>query len=162
MIKIDIDTKDFEEKLTRLLEFNQNMKPTMLEISEALVGISQEAFAREKDPTTGKIWNPLSPITIGRRKKDGHDGGILQVHGQLAGNIVSDSGSDYATVGTNTIYGSTHQFGAKKGAFGKTRRGGPIPWGDIPARPFLGLGLEGKEELHDILRRRVQMALSGR
>ncbi len=42
-------------------------------------------------------------------------------------------------IGTNDIRAGTHQFGARKGAYGKSKRGGPIPWGDIPARPFLGL-----------------------
>ena len=42
-------------------------------------------------------------------------------------------------VGSGRVYAGTHQFGAKRGAFGRTAKGGPIPWGDIPARPFLGL-----------------------
>ena len=39
---------------------------------------------------------------------------------------------------TNLDGATTHQFGAKQGTFGRTTRGGPIPWGNIPARPFLG------------------------
>ena len=31
------------------------------------------------------------------------------------------------------------QFGARYGAFGTISRGGSIPWGNIPARPFLGI-----------------------
>lgn len=37
------------------------------------------------------------------------------------------------------VYAAVMQGGAAQGAFGRTSRGGPIPWGNIPARPFLGL-----------------------
>jgi len=46
-------------------------------------------------------------------------------------------------IGSPMIYAGVRQYGAKRGEFGmgvfKTRNGVfPIPWGDIPARPFLG------------------------
>ena len=47
--------------------------------------------------------------------------------------------SNELLIGSPRIYASTHQFGAKKGAFGQTARGAPIPWGDIPACLFLGI-----------------------
>ena len=50
--------------------------------------------------------------------------------------------SGYVIAGTNKVYAATHQFGAERGEFGADRRGRPIPWGDIPARPFLGVGDE--------------------
>jgi hypothetical protein len=57
-------------------------------------------------------------------------------------------------------------FGAKQGAFGRTSRGGPIPWGDIPARPLLPIDEQGnmdafdKEEIRDILINAVNDLLS--
>lgn len=36
-------------------------------------------------------------------------------------------------------YAAAQQFGMKKGYAGANKRGSPIPWGDIPARPFLGI-----------------------
>ncbi|GKS88142.1 hypothetical protein AVTE2539_02275 [Acidovorax sp. SUPP2539] len=46
-------------------------------------------------------------------------------------------------IGSPMVYAATDQHGAKSGEFGfglyTTRVGSfPIPWGDIPARPFLG------------------------
>jgi len=35
-------------------------------------------------------------------------------------------------------------FGASQGAFGKTKRGAPIPWGNIPGRPYLGFSDEDR------------------
>lgn len=51
------------------------------------------------------------------------------------------------------------QFGAEQGAFGAIfttdERGRDhshlIPWGDIPARPFIGLSLADEASIHDIV-----------
>jgi phage gpG-like protein len=60
----------------------------------------------------------------------------------------SDSGVE---VGSPMEYAAVQQFGAGKGEFGRTKRGAPIPWGDIPARPFLGLSDVDKLMVMDIL-----------
>ena len=54
-------------------------------------------------------------------------------------------------VGSPSIYAGTHQFGAEKGAFGATSRGDPIPWGNIPARPFLGLSGDDETEIGNLI-----------
>ena len=58
--------------------------------------------------------------------------------------IFFNAGDDWVEWGSNAIQSAVMQFGAGKGAFGTTSRGGPIPWGDIPARPFLGLSDEDR------------------
>lgn len=50
------------------------------------------------------------------------------------------------------IYAGTHQFGAAKGSFGTTESGRPIPWGDIPERPFLGLLIDDAAEVELLVR----------
>ena len=64
-------------------------------------------------------------------------------------------------VGTNVVYAATHQFGATRGAFGTTSRGNPIPWGDIPARLFLGVNPETERSILDILRRHLGSGFVG-
>ena len=54
-------------------------------------------------------------------------------------------------VGSSLEYAAVQQFGARRGEFGRTRRGAPIPWGDIPARPFLGVSRVDRVEILDIL-----------
>ncbi len=54
-------------------------------------------------------------------------------------------------VGSNRIYAAVQQFGQPKGASGRTKRGSPIPWGDIPPRPFLGVSSDDREAIADIL-----------
>ena len=59
-------------------------------------------------------------------------------------------------MGTNLVYATTHQFGALKGQFGfaafDTRAGAfEIPWGDIPARPFLGISADTEGQVVDAI-----------
>lgn len=65
------------------------------------------------------------------------------------------------TVGSPMEYATTHQFGAAQGAFGKTTRGAPIPWGDVPARPFLGLDDADRAMVLDVLERALDAAVGG-
>ena len=50
-------------------------------------------------------------------------------------------------VGSTRIYAGAHQFGARRGACGTNKKGAPIPWGDIPARPFLGVSDADKKTI---------------
>ncbi len=59
--------------------------------------------------------------------------------GLLKETIVSYVSKDGVIIGSPMIYSGVMQFGAKRGQFGATKRGSPIPWGSIPARRWLGL-----------------------
>jgi phage gpG-like protein len=59
------------------------------------------------------------------------------------------------------IYAAVQQFGAAKGAFGRTSRGAPIPWGNIPARPFLGISAEDEPLMLEIVAEWFQAAATG-
>lgn len=154
-IKITIDDEQVRRELNRLVRDGADLSPVMQEIAGLLEAEAQQAFDAGESPD-GKPWADLSDTTKRRRAAGGTwPGQILNVTGALSNSITSSFGSDFAVAGTNLIYASTHQFGAAKGAFGSTSRGAPIPWGDIPARPFLGLGADGEAEVVDILRRHL-------
>lgn len=161
MIEIDIDFSEFDAGLGRLATLTRDMTPVTRELSEVLVDASALAFRKQADPVTGAGWHPLSAITWARRVATGHDGPPLQVSGQLKASVQADHGPDFATAGTNKAYVSTHQLGAKQGQYGRSKRGGPIPWGDIPARPFLGIGDYEREEIRDIIAMALRKALEG-
>lgn len=159
-IEVQIDDRQVLDTLNDLMQRMQNLRPVMRDISAVMMGEVRDAFDTETDPTTGKKWDRLSEkSTIPRRQKAGHwPGSVLQVIGQLASSISPDYGDDWAAVGTNLPYARTHQFGAQQGEFGRfsiisTRQEVPLPWGDIPARPFLGLSDDGKAEILDIIDR---------
>ena len=65
--------------------------------------------------------------------------------------------------GSPLVYAGTQQFGAEEGSFGSASGGRPIPWGDIPAREFLGLSDADGDEIEVILRDYLLVAnLTGR
>lgn len=158
-MKIDykIDDADVLAALRRLEVLGDDMSPAMRDIAGILRDASEQAFEDEADPATGDPWAPLSPITVARR--GGEANPILQVSGDLA-RIQTDYGPDFAAAGSPEIYAAVQQLGASQGAFGKTKRGGPIPWGDIPARPFLGISEDDEEEILDAIKKHLERAIS--
>lgn len=56
-------------------------------------------------------------------------------------------------------YAATQQFGAKKGEFRSTKNGAPVPWGDIPARPFLGISADDEDKIIEIIQSHLAAAL---
>jgi phage gpG-like protein len=66
--------------------------------------------------------------------------------GLLASQIFRDFDSDGSLIiGSTRKYAAVQQFGASKRQFGNA------PWGDIPARPFLGLSEQDKGTILDII-----------
>ena len=144
-IRIEIANDTLTAALQGLLAANEDLTPLMREYADFLSDRVEENFASEGRPE----WAPLSEVTIARRGGDAHP--ILQRSGQLAASIDSAFDATSAIAGTNKVYGPTMQFGAKKGEFGRTKRGAPIPWGDIPARPFLAVTDRDQVEILEIL-----------
>lgn len=145
-ISIEFNDQQVQRALNELIRRVDDPSPAMRAIAGVLEEATEEAFRTESDPATGIAWDPLSAVTLAVNPER-RGGSILQDSGLLAASVVSDYGRDYAEIGTNRVYAPTHQFGAKQGEFGTTSRGGPIPWGDIPARPFLGIGPQDEEDI---------------
>lgn len=83
----------------------------------------------------------------------------------LEGHLLGDASMSYHAdpdellFGTVKEYGAVHQFGEKKWATGKTTsRGVPIPWGDIPARPFIGLSDDDKDYIVETIEEHIKAA----
>lgn len=55
------------------------------------------------------------------------------------------AGDGFVEIGSPMKYAAVQQFGASKRQFGKA------PWGNIPARPFLGVSGEDRRTILDIL-----------
>lgn len=157
-ITIQIDAREALAALGRLERALGDLRSPLREIAGALESSVEDAFALERAPS-GEAWAPLRPVT--QRRRRAWPGMILQDSAHLAGSITSSSGADWAAAGTNLGYAPTHQFGARKGQFGRTRRGAPIPWGDVPARPFLGRADELDGEILDVVERWLRRAVAG-
>ena len=158
-INIEYDDRAVAAALRRLVHAGADLTPAMRSIAAALEDSVAEAFASQSSPA-GVPWADLSDTTKAIRTRRGKwPGEILQVTGNLADGIESRHDADEAVVGTNIVYAATHQFGAARGAFGTSSRGNPIPWGDIPGRPFLGLDDDAEATILAILRRHLDQVV---
>ena len=133
---INFDTTELDRVLQHASQQLTNTEPLMEDISRALESETLLRFHFGGRPA----WAGLSPLTIARRR--GGAGAILQDTGELKRSIKATHTEDTASVGTNLKYAPTHQFGAKMGQYGHTAKS-PIPWGDIPARPFIPIDKNG-------------------
>lgn len=148
MPTIRLDDAELRRALRALARHLDDPAPALAEIGEVLLRSTRARFAAGRDPR-GRPWAPLSPVTIARK---GHARPLIGDSGALRLIRYRLAGRHSVEVGTGAVYGATHQFGARRGRFGRTRRGAPIPWGDIPARPFLGLSDADRRDVLAILR----------
>jgi len=173
-VRMTIDVRDAQAKLEGFERRARRLRPAMQVVAQIIRSSVLENFRVGGRPR----WKPLSPVTLARRRgKKKHT--ILVDTGRLRASIaggaesVHEVGDTYARVGTNVIYAAVHQFGAKKGAFGTKKvrvrehyrrigrkrvlvrehlRTVKIPWGDIPARPFLVVQEEDLRDITEVIR----------
>ena len=153
-ITVEANSKPITDALAKLSGAYQNLKPVMEGIGALLASSTEQRFMAGRGPD-GQAWKPLSEVTKKRRRKGpGSSSNMdpLRDTGVLMNGITHNAGRDWLEVGSPEIYAAMQQFGAAQGAFGrgnyKTRKGSfPIPWGDVPGRPFLGLSDDDDDEI---------------
>lgn len=166
---IELTDRSGLDYLDSLLERAKNMRPVLKEIGEDMAESTKQRFVTATAPD-GTAWAPNSVATLLNysqrfaRNKNGtlKPSGVRALgakkpgtdHGDLAnGSINFQPPSDTeVSIGSTRIYAGTFHYGAQSGEFGmagyKTRNGVfPIPWGDIPARPFLGASEDDKANI---------------
>ncbi|MEZ5444904.1 MAG: phage virion morphogenesis protein [Gammaproteobacteria bacterium] len=158
-ISIDFDDRDVADFLRQLLEASVRLKPAFdemgVELSERW---GEPRFLSQAGPD-GTPWAPNSPDYLESKKAETGRDLILVLERHLMESITHQASDHDVRIGTNRVYGATHQFGAAKGSFGTDKRGRPIPWGDIPARPYLGVSEADKEEIFEVLREHLERSL---
>jgi len=141
----------------RLGDYLRSPDDMLGEIGETLLASTRQRFSTETDPS-GRRWAPNSPATIasylrrrgGTGKKILTDSGMLadSLRWQLTGGFSLGShrfgGGRGVSVGTNLVYGAMQQFGGRKSQW-------PHLWGDIPARPYLGLSDQDRVRIRAIM-----------
>jgi phage gpG-like protein len=174
MITIQVDDKQVLDMLAELSRRMANLQPAMKEIGEDIVASTKRRFASSTGPD-GTPWAPNSATTlinlgnslVGRRNKNGDltysyskKDGTLNSKGmdrmvnkkpligetKTLGSTINYqlNGTSAVHIGSPKVYAAMHQFGGTKAQF-------PHLWGDIPARPFLGLSAPDKANILDIL-----------
>jgi len=153
MIEIEFEYKAVLASLEKLQHASADLSPALAEIGEMLVESTKQRFENTKGPD-GKPWllnSVLSTLLNDDKKNDrpltGETGLLMDtINYQLVGNNTLEIGSPME-------YAAMQQFGGKKSEF-------PFLWGDIPARPFLGVSARDEKEILDIIHDHFQAALS--
>lgn len=174
-ISVDYDDIQVQDTLNRLLQLTHNTEPVMMVIAEYLHSQTREHFDNEQDPD-GNAWAPLKESSKKRKADMGVPVDKI-LHGQtlhLRDTIFPFWSRNEAGVSTGPgteAYAAAQQFGTEgmkievpahqrlvRQAFGKEL---PFPvWanvgtysftGNIPARPYMGVGKEDEREILEIL-----------
>jgi phage virion morphogenesis protein len=163
MLTIELDTEDTRRVIRKAIQSLEDMRPIYSSIGEYLVAAHRQRFIDGKDPE-GKAWAAKSPATLERYRRLGYGrlykplwghGGLLRVQ------IDSFVSRDGVVVGSRLKYAAVMQNGARRGQFGTTKRGAPIPWGNIPARKWLGLSTKDERAIVEIVEERLAKDLGG-
>lgn len=161
MIIHEIDTSFAEKLLLNLEAALTDMTPVMNDLGEYLTTSTKDRFPSGTAPD-GSKWAAKSATTLaqyGRRKSGRVDlRPLFGPTGLLSQQIFHFADAQSVEWGSNLIYSAVMQFGAAKGAFGVMSNGASIPWGAIPARPFIGVSAEDEIQIIDILTEWLQTA----
>lgn len=133
-VSIDIDDEEVVAVLRQLQEKTEDLSEAFADIGEYLLDSHKDRFDQQTAPD-GTPWAPLSPAYKKRKKKNADQ--ILLLEGHLKTTLRYQASATDLLLGTNRIQGATHQFGDDE-------RG-------IPARPFLGLSDDDRDEVVAIL-----------
>jgi phage virion morphogenesis protein len=139
-VKIEVEDRAFQAALTRLAAGMGDMTEPMTDIGDFLVVTTKRRFGQGVSPQ-GSPWAANSPVTLAR-KTDTRP--LFGTSGQLNQQIFHEAGPNQVEIGSNRVQAAMMQFGGTKAAF-------PHLWGNIPARPFIGLSEEDETGLLDIV-----------
>lgn len=162
MLSIKYTDKQVQDRLSEIISRSKNMRPAFLEIGEDLLESTKRRFSTTISPD-GVRWEENSPTTIirylaqfsGSFKKDGslskkgekRSANKKPLTGEtrtLASTINYQlKGAAGVSIGSPKVQAAMMQFGGTKARF-------PHLWGDIPARPFLGISDKDRSNILDI------------
>lgn len=147
MIEVTVDTQAVEHVLRNLQAAALNMTPAFKDIGEHLVNTTGQRFADGKGPD-GATWERNSEATLARKKSARP---LIGETGSLENQISYDAKPQGVLIGSNMEYAAMQQFGGTQEQF-------PHLWGDIPARPFLGLSAEDEREVGEIVMAHLRLS----
>ena len=169
-VTITVDDEQVKRMLGDIARRGSDLKPALSAVGALIKESIRTNFAQGGRPSPWK-------------KIKNRQGQPLRDTGRLMNSITRQVTGSEVRVGTNVIYAAVHHFGAKRGSFGtkmatvkqhsrtmhmvfgrrlKTpksvtvgthQRKMALPWGDIPARPFMMVQDDDLIDIIDILTR---------
>jgi len=153
MFIVEIKDEAVTAALIRASAALENMEPLFIGIGEILRESTLERFGIGTAPD-GSKWKPKSQTTLNKanpRKSNRVDvRPLFGPSGDLHTQIFFNAQADQVEVGSNRPYAAMMQLGGTKAQFSHL-------WGDIPARPFLGIS----ETDSDMIARQIGRYMSG-
>jgi len=147
-IKIEYNDADVQALFQRLIDAGSNLEPAWHDIGELLTKSTKDRFTTGDAPD-GTPWTPNSETTLARKKGDK----------PLIGEFKSLSTEfNYSVQGNALEFGSPMKYAAMQ-QFGGSKSEFPNLWGDIPARPFIGVSSDDKDKIMEILREHLAGAV---
>ena len=142
---IIFDDAEVIAALQRLRNQVGNIRPALAEIGEVMSESTKHRFETTTDPNGG-LWAANSDVTVEHkghaRPLTGETGALMEsIHFQLDGDFAVE-------IGSNQVQAAMMQFGGIKEKF-------PHLWGDIPARPYLGVSRADKNKTLAIIDRHL-------
>ena len=107
------------------------------DLAAAVESQTKRRIGETKTDPDGAPWPEWAESTR-RRRRGGQS--LLQEEGGLLDSIQSVDEGDDILVGSNLVYAATHQFGSD-----------PDDGRNIPARAYLGVGDEDRDELEEVV-----------
>ena len=174
-LTITIDDAQMQAALQQIADRGTSLQAPLSAIGSLLRESIRTNFAAGGRPTP---WKALK----------NRDGQPLRDTGRLMNSITKKVGATEVSVGTNVVYAALHHFGAKRGSFGIRQvkvkaharlinqvfgrplakpkkiqvgahlRAMALPWGNIPARPFMLVQEEDRQEMFAIIKRYIEEA----
>lgn len=159
LIRIEIDDRQVQDALARLITFGNSPAKAMDEIAFYGENSTREHFSEGAGPD-GQSWLPSQRVKL-------HGGRTLVQDRHLLDSIVSQSDSDSAEWGSNMIYAAIHQFGGEihakngKNLFFRLSDGSArsVKKVIMPPRPYLGINAEDEANVLDIINRHLTNAV---
>ena len=140
MIRVELKEDEISTALARVSRALTDTTDLMRDIGDDMVQATQDRLKSGRSPD-GSPFAPRSQATINHydRLKRTY-GGPLYYSGMLYNEISFAAGPDFVEWGSDRPYAAMMQFGGSKGDY-------PHLWGNIPARPFLGISEEDRTNI---------------
>lgn len=156
-MKLDLNTEEAKRVFAELARRLTDKTELMQDIGELMVESTRQNFVEGTSPD-GIPWAPKAQSTLDAYAARGETVSTRPLIGPsktLSTTIFAQPTPTSVTWGSNMIQAAVMQFGAAAGEFGarigKDKNGRDfmvsIPWGDIPARPFIGVGPQDEEAI---------------
>lgn len=145
MVDVEFKSDAVQRAFARIDAGLTDLSEVMNDIGFAMVASTKDRIDRGVTPD-GAPFAPRSQVTLDRYAAQGIDpkGGPLRRRDDMRDGIFHAAGSDHVEIGSGAIQAAMMQFGGTRAQF-------PNLWGDIPARPFLGLSQDDEVQIVEIV-----------